>query len=993
MLKKFLLSAAAALLCATSVLAVTPNLVRNADMQACRRWVDSVYNSLSERQRVAQLMCPKMMPNRGAVSKAEIKRLVQTQGVGSLLFTHGTMREYADLINYAQSLAKVPVIFTLDGEWGLQMRIKDAPQYPRNMALGAITRPALIYDYGREVGRQCRALGITVNFAPVADVNSNPANPVIGDRSFGDNAHHVAEMVSAYSRGLESEGVQAVAKHFPGHGDTHSDSHKTLPTVERSMRQLEEVEFVPFRRFINDGHSAIMTGHLNVPAIEKKGTPTSMSPKTYKLLRDRLGFEGLIYTDALGMKGAKLRDGKNNCVEAIKAGADVLECANAATDIQAVMDAVNKGKISRKTIEEHCKRVLTYKYLLGLNKWKPIDISTLDRVINSSSADRINRELSAAAITALFNHGHILPLKDLQKRSIALVNLGAAASTPFADVCRRYAPMQVIAAPQGSLSAVQKKSIERANTVIVGVYDHKPATIASVADIVSHNKDVIVVMMVNPYAAARMSDSLRKAKAVVFAYESTPYLQSYAAQGIFGGINVTGRFPVKIDGLAKSGAGVTLKKTRLGFSTPAMCGLSESLTDNIDSIVNRAIAIGAMPGAQVLVARGGDIVVDRSYGHITAGGPAVTDSTLYDLASVSKALGTLPGIMLAVDRGAMHIDERASHYIPGLRGTDKEDITIRQLLFHETGMPASLNMYSTMVDTTSYTGRIVTPKKDKDHTIYISHGAWGHNTGKLRTDITSRTRTDLFPVEAARGIWVGPATTDTIMSRIYNIPLRDNKEYNYSCLNFCLLMDAEQHAVNGNHRDWVDKLLWRPLGNTSISYRPAETFSLERIAPTELDTYLRRQTVHGYVHDETAAFSGGIQGNAGLFASAGDLAKICQMWLNGGTYGGHRFLSEKTVDLFTRTKSPTCRRGLGFDKPDTEYPEWSPTCDEANPSVYGHLGFTGTVFWVDPANDLIFIFLTNRVNPTRDTPIFNGTSIRPRLFQQIYKALEKNKAQ
>lgn len=303
-------------------------------------------------------------------------------------------------------------------------------------------------------------------------------------------------------------------------------------------------------------------------------------------------------------------------------------------------------------------------------------------------------------------------------------------------------------------------------------------------------------------------------------------------------------------------------------------------------------------------------------------------------------------------------------------------------------MPASLNMFNVMIDTTSYTGKLITPRRDAQHTIKIQNGAWGHNTGRLRNDIVSNSRSEMTPVEAARGMWVGEAAYDTIMGRIYNIPLRKNCNYNYSCLNFCLLMDMEQHLTGQPHDKFVTDSIWAPLGAYGICYRPTLSHKLEEIAPTEQDNYLRRQLVHGYVHDETAAMLGGVSGNAGVFASAGDLAKLCQMWFNGGKYGDVQVLSPATVELFTKAKSPTCRRGLGFDKPDVENPDNSPTCEEAGAGVFGHLGFTGTVFWVDPDKDLIFIFLTNRVNPTRDNAAFSNSSIRPELFRQVYNAID-----
>ena len=392
-------------------------------------------------------------------------------------------------------------------------------------------------------------------------------------------------------------------------------------------------------------------------------------------------------------------------------------------------------------------------------------------------------------------------------------------------------------------------------------------------------------------------------------------------------------------------------------------------------------------GCQVLVARHGDIVLEKAYGKLTAGGDSVSRSSIYDLASVSKATGTLPGIMKAYDLGLFDLDTPAANYIPGLKAAGKT-FTPREMLYHETGMPASINVYELMMDSTTYKGKLFTGKKDAAHGIWLMPNAWGNNTAKIRRDITRAERSADFPVEAAKDLWVGQATFDTIMNVIYNQKLRKNKNYNYSCLNFCLLMDMEQRLTGQTHDRWVGDSIFGPIGAYNASYRPTLSHPLSQIAPTEKDPFMRRQQVHGYVHDETAAMIGGVSGNAGLFASAGDIAKLCQMWLNRGKYGDVQVLSEKTVDLFTRSKSPTCRRGLGFDKPDMTNPDWSPTCEEADASVYGHLGFTGTVFWVDPKHDLIFVFLTNRVNPTRDNKAFNQTNIRPELFRQVYKSLE-----
>lgn len=955
--------------------------------EQARRWADSVYNTLTDKQRVAQLFCVKVVPTRGAESETVIRRLC-SQGVGAMLFTEGTLRQYATLNNLAQKSSAVPVLMTFDGEWGLAMRINETPKFPNNMALGAGNDLNGIYEYGREVARQCRALGIYVNFAPVADVNSNPDNPVIGFRAFGSDPRRVAQCVAAYTRGLQDGGVQAVAKHFPGHGDTNTDSHKTLPVVNRTIRELEKTEFVPFVEFIKINGGGIMTGHLSVAAIDPSGTPASLSPKTYELLRKKLGFKGLVYTDALGMAGAGTSDGTNVCVAALAAGADVLLAPSTlAGDLDAVMKAIANGKLKKKSIEERVKRVLQYKYMLMGDK-KPV--ATDDAAVyNTEKAKALVANLARKGVTLLRNNKNTLPLNTEGKT--AVVTLGAPANDPFVEVCRRYADNVDVYAvsADGVIPAAQLAKIKKANHVVVAVWGARKKKYTGAFSRLRDIPGVVDVFMATPYTAGSYGPFPASTGALVVAHDNIADCGRAAAEAVFGAIPVEGTLPVSVKNLGKVGDGLKLQRTRLGYATPAMKGMNPDLTTRIDSMVNALIKAGGMPGAQVLVAHGGDIVHNGNYGRLSKGGTQVNDNTIYDLASVSKALGTLPGIMLAYDRGMIDLDKPASVYIPGLRGTDKEDITIRQLLYHESGMPAALNMFTAMIDPSSYSGELVTGRPDKDHPILIQKGAYGHKGGRLRRDITSSHRSERFPVEAARGIWVGPQTYDTIQSYIYRIPLRKNKRYNYSCLNFCLLMDAEQHVTGKNHRDWVRDNIWKPMGLRTVAYRPAETFgNTFNIAPTETDTYLRKQTLTGFVHDETAGFSGGVQGNAGLFGSATDLAKICQMWLNGGVYGDKRILSEETVRLFTTDKSPTCRRGLGFDKPDVQNLDYSPTCDEADASVYGHLGFTGTVFWVDPKNDLIFVFLTNRVNPSRTTPVFNRSNIRARLFREVYKSLD-----
>ncbi len=971
---------------AMTVYASVPDMMSGIDRQACDRWVDSVYQSLTLRQRIGQLFVPKVSPANMTAARSTIASYVKTRGVGGLLFSKGSIEQHAALTDYARSIADVPLLMTLDGEWGPAMRVTGTVRYPYNMGLGAIEDPQLLYEYGRETARQCRLLGIQVNFAPVLDVNSNPLNPVIGFRSFGEDPKRVAELGLAYSRGIESGGVMAVGKHFPGHGDTDNDSHKTLPAINHDAAKLDSVDLYPFREFINAGLSGIMVGHLNVPALEPAGIPSSLSHKIITgTLKNRLGFEGLVWTDGLAMKGANI-PGTNNCVAALKAGVDILlEPTALATDIDAVYNAVKSGEIPDSIIENRCKKVLSYKYMFGLSEKQPKAVSpTLKSDLVSPEAEAVNRRLTAAMMTCIENSSDLLPLRNIDTNSIAVVNIGEGRNNTFTRFCGKYAQVDTYSAAN-ALSAATVDAIKKHDIVVAAVYNDKAATVAELKKL-EGCKNLVTVYFINPYKVARFAPST--AKATIIAYENNKLTQEYGAQAIFGGIRVNGTLPVAIKGMAPAGTCVGLLKIRLGYESPTEEGFNPSVEKRIDSLVSVGLRTGAFPGCQVLVARNGNIVIDKSYGFTdNTKTRRVNDSTIYDLASVSKVAGTLPGLMLAYDRKLYELDSPASRFIPGLKECGKDDITVKELLYHESGYPAAMNVMKLFMDTATYKGRLTSNRMRGANTIKIARGVYGNNQARLRTDLTSHTPGGACDRPVAKGLYVGKAAYDTIMARIHTMDLRANKAYRYSDLNFALLMEMEQNLTGMSHDEYVYNGIYAPLGAFRTGYLPLSRHSAEEIAPTESDRFMRRQLIHGYVHDELAAFSGGVQGNAGLFSTAGDLAKLCQMWLNGGSYGGKKILSAETVKLFTTAKSPRSRRGLGFDKPDMSDPDKSPTAPQADASTFGHIGFTGTGFWVDPANGLIYIFLSNRVNPSRDNRAFTTLNIRPAIMSVIYEAL------
>ena len=952
-----------------------PNLFNQVDQVAMNAWVDSVFNSLSPEARIGQLIVAGVTPSSNETALNQVKRLVTQNLVGGLIYENSSMANQAAVTNLAQSLAAVPLMITIDGEWGLGMRLKEVPNFPRNLILGAIDNDKLLYDYGREVARQCRRMGIQVNFAPVLDVNDNPLNPVIGTRSFGESPELVARHAIAFARGLEDGGVMAVGKHFPGHGNSSEDSHKTLPVINKTMQEINTCELVPFRRFIEAGLSGILTAHLLVPSIDQGKSPTSLSADCVTgVLRDQLNFNGLVFTDALNMKGATQLLKGSACVNALLAGNDVLLMPeNISDEIAAVKAAVANGRLSQSVIDERCKKILRYKYALGLTGPQHVNTANLQNEVNSSQASVLRRQLIAGSITVIKNNDDILPIHNLQSRHIAVATIGNEKGTAsmFTRRCADYAQIKRfdLAAAGSSNALAEQLHDGHFNTIIVEVGDDNDDNRAALNAVVKKCKNVVIVLTCKPYDIRNYGASIthKHVKAVVLTYENSTLAET--------------RY--------EAGDGIHYNANRLGYTIPAEVGLDSRLTAQIDSVCRLGVQQHAFPGCQVIVARHGKVVYKGSFGAIDYNNPVkVNDNTLYGLASVSKATGTISGVMKAFDDGKFRLDDKASQYIPGLRDGDKENITFRDLLYHETGMPASLNMWYMMMDDKSYTGELITGAEDATHNIKIMNGAWGHKDAKRRTDILSPVKTDKFNVAIADGLWGGRVTYDSIMNRIYHAKL-GKKRYLYSCCNFCLLADAVQRMTHSPLNYYVNNYIFAPLGAYHTMYRPLSKFSRDEIAYTEKDTYLRRQHIHGYVHDELAAFSGGVQGNAGLFSNANDLAKLLQMWLNGGTYGGVRLLKASTVETFTTQKSPNSHRGLGFDKPVVGDPNASNTCAEATPETFGHTGFTGTCFWVDPKNDMFYIFLSNRVCPTRNNPNFGRISARSHIQSLIYKAIRE----
>lgn len=948
-----------------------PNLYGRTDRKAMNHWVDSVFDAMSDDERIGQLFMVIANPKSDTRNMQRLMRYINEIKIGGILFHKGDPVTQADITNRLQKASRVPIMVSLDGEWGLSMRLSGTTRFPKNMMLGAIEDNHLIELYGEEVGRQCKEMGIHINFAPDIDINSNVDNPVIGLRSFGEDPKAVTEKGLAYARGLENTGILSVAKHFPGHGDTSEDSHETLPAIHHSRARLDSIELLPFKQYIQSGFGGIMTAHLYVPALDKThNRPVSLSAAVVTdLLQKELGFGGLRFTDALAMKGATTRKSDNPSVMALKAGNDILLAPTAPiSDFAAVKEAIDEGILDREEIEAKCIKILQYKYMLGLNNYKPVQTQGLSQRLNSPHAQWLASKLNAEAITVLKNTSDLIPLRQLDKKKTAVLSIGDETGNRFQRMLNQYDSVACFSiGRQATAAQIQQvyNKLSKYDRIICSIHTVRIPESQAIRQL-AEKKEVVFAFFTLPYFCKNYKQSIQKAKAVVLAYEGTPLAQEYAAQVVFGGIGAKGKLPVSIPGLYYSGTGIFTEKTRLGYHEPEEVGLNAERMETISDIAMEGIKQKAYPGCQVLVAKEGMVVYNQSFGHYDYNNrQKVTNDAVYDLASASKACGTLLAVMKAYDEKKFTLNNKIANFIPELKQSNKQDLSIKELLYHQSGIVPTINFYRKAINKPA-NGQPATFKPE-----------WIADKPSAK-----------FSQEVAKNIFLNNQFKDSILEDIKASKLRVRGKYKYSCVNFILLKMMVEKLMQQPMDRLLDTQFFYGLGARHTMYNPLKRMDTLQIVPTENDTYLRHQLLRGYVHDEAAAFQGGVSGNAGLFSNANDLAKISQLYLNLGTYGGEQYLSAETTRLFTQSKSPTCRRGLGFDKPEPGNTTGSPCGQFAPTSVYGHTGFTGTCFWIDPENQLIYIFLCNRINPTRENRKLSSLNIRTRIQDTIYKAMD-----
>jgi len=936
-------------------------------------WVDSVFKSMTPDERLAQLFMVAAYSNKDTSHVAALEKLIREQKIGGLIFFQGGPVRQANMCNRLQAISKIPMMIAMDAEWGIGMRLDSTIDYPRQMALGAIQNEKLLYDFGAETARQMKRMGMHVNFAPVVDVNSNADNPVIGTRSFGENKLAVAKKGIAVMKGMQDNGILACAKHFPGHGDTDSDSHLTLPVIKHNYSRIDSLELYPFKQMIKEGIGSMMVAHLYIPELDTtKNLASTLSPKIVNgLLKDSLGFKGLIFTDALNMKGvSKFYQPGEVELKAFLAGNDVMEFAeDVPKAMELIRKAVNDGIISQEEIDKRCLKVLNAKAWFGLNKYKPIELKNLTEELNNSEARALHNELAAGALTLLTNK-NMVPIKDLDTERIASLVIGGDSGNMFQNTLSKYAPIDHFVIGKADTSEEQWAVLNQLKTydkVIVSIHrlhNNRTKNYGVTQDMLNalgelaFSTKLIVNVFGNPYSLGFLT-GIEHANALLFSNEQSDVSESMAAQALFGGIAISGKMPVTANSQFAYGNGLKTEKVRLAYGEAAQVGIDENILANIDSITLDAIAKKATPGAQLLVAKDGVVVYEKSFGHHTyESEQEVRWDDVYDLASITKIGASLASFMQLVDKGEVAVDDKVSDHLFELKKTNKKNITFRDMLAHYAQLPAWIPFYT---------------KTLKDG-----------GPGSTYYQITASAE---FPFQVAQNLYMRKDYPDTIYRLITESKLLDKKEYKYSDLGYYYMKKLVKLESGKPLDEYAMTNFYRPLGLTTMGFLPRKRIELNRIIPTENDKTFRKQLVQGDVHDPGAAMIGGVGGHAGLFSNANDLAVMMQMFLNEGEYGGHRYISEKTVKEFT--KCQFCkngnRRGIGFDKP--ELSGGGPTCECVSMLSFGHTGFTGTMAWADPDKNIVYIFLSNRVYPDAENNKLLKMDVRTNIQQVIYDAI------
>lgn len=956
------------LLSTFSLFAQTTDPLVSIDYQAQESWVDSTYTSLTLEEKIGQLFMVMAFSEQGEKHFDKISKNIVEDNIGGVIFSLGGPHGQTEWLNKFQKKSKVPLLIGMDAEWGVAMRLDSVQAFPWNMTLGAIQNDVLVKDIGHRIGEQAKRLGIHINFAPSVDINTNPKNPIIGNRSFGEDKQNVARKGIAFMQGMHEAGILSSAKHFPGHGDTATDSHLGLPSINFSMERIEEVELYPFKEIINAGVSSVMVAHLDIPAIDA-GIPSSLSQKTVQtLLQDSLQFKGLVITDALNMKGASGISPKYGIdVSAFLAGNDILLIPNdVSVAIKKMKRAFKAKKITEQRLAHSVKKILKAKYLVGLNNNKEISSEFLSDNLNTNKDDYLIAKSMQAAITVVQNKNNVLPLE--KTTTYGYLKLGDDTGLDFRNSLSKEIKLHRVNESLSNSEIISNlKDYEK---IIIGFHrsndnpwkasSFSKKEIQLISELVKSHT-IILDVFVKPYALSKIN-TLEGIDGLVVSYQNNIPAQIASADILLGDRKATGKLPVSISSSFPVGMGIELNgPTKIGKGTPESVGIDSNLLNRIDDLALIAIDSLMTPGMQILVARHGKVVFNKSYGfHTYEKKKPVTNTDLYDLASLTKVLATLPLVMKEVDQGKLTLETRLGDLNEEWEQSNKADISIQDMLSHYARLTPWIPFYKE------------TLKK---------------GSSKLNKKFYRKRKSKRFSIPVADHFYGKRDLPELISNQILESELRDSLMYKYSDLPYFFMKDLFENRYNESLEVLARDSFYLPLGLNRTTFNPNKNTPNQTIIPSEIDSYYRNQELKGEVHDMAAAMLGGVGGHAGLFSNASEVAVLMQLFLNKGTYAGKRYFSAETFDQFNQCLycDQGNRRGVGFDKPQLEGS--GSTCGCVPKSSFGHSGFTGTYAWADPENELIYIFLSNRTYPTMDNNLLLKHDIRTRIQQYIYDSI------
>ncbi len=935
-----------------------PLLDKNFNEQL--KWVDSIYNTMNIDEKIGQLFMARISSVVGQKSFEKAKENIIKNHIGGFIFSKGSASKSNRWINALQKKSKIPLITGMDAEWGASMRYDSINKFPWNMTLGAIQDDELIEEIGYKIGIQLKALGININFSPVVDINTNPLNPIIGNRSFGEDKFEVSRKSLKMMMGMHRAGILTCAKHFPGHGETMKDSHYDLPLVKFDKNRIDSVELYPYKKLIPQGISSIMVGHLNYPALDD-GIPSSLSKKIVdSLLLKELDFKGLVITDALEMKGvSEFKKYKNISLGAFLAGNDILLIPeNLEKDLKVFKRAYYKNIITEERLSLSVKKILKAKYKLGLNDYKPLDVDNLVSKINSISNDYLIRKSMEDAITLLKNDGTI----PLSKQKIGYLNLGDK-DNDFYNLLSRELDISKI-----NINNYNRDDVFDYEFLIISflksnkspwVNSEFSKTDLEIIETLSSKRKVILVTFTKPYNLSKIN--LEKISAVLLAYQNNMDAKYSATQAIVGKNKITGRLPVSISTKYKYGSGITLKMDSLfPFVNPFDVGINKIKLKQIDNLAHVAIDSMLTPGMQILAARYGKIFYHKAFGYHTYDKKRkVKLSDVYDIASLTKILSTLPILIQEIDKGEFLFDNTLGSLSSKFKNTNKENLTFLEIMSYQSGIIPWVPFYQETLKKRDKrpSRKYYRTKESKKFSIKISDKLYGkYNLEKLQFE-------------------------SLINSRLLK------KGENYSDLPTIFMQYILEEKYNTSLENLFIERVSKPLNLQSTFYLPLKYRDESEIVPSEIDTYFRQNKLTGYVHDMTASIKGGVSGHAGLFSNAFDVAKIMQMFLQKGEYSGVNFFSNQTFDKFNKTyfKDEGNRRAVGFDKPKPQ--GGGMTFEGISENSFGHSGFTGTFTWADPETEIIFVFLSNRTFPSMDNRKLIEQNVRTRMQKLLYESI------